>query len=265
MGSASKQALVAAQAALKAAGSKATLGVAEELFAADRALAASAQLRATLADPAIAPKAKDELIKKVFGRKLSATSAGLLGKIVAQRWSNQDDLLAGIEDVAIRAAAKAAGAKADVVAEIFAFARAVASDADLELALGSKLGEPEAKAKVVVKLIGKKADKSTVAIISALVQQPRGRRIGKLLAQAAATVAESKGAVVATVTSAAPLAAAQASALSKSVGGLYGADVIINSVIDENVVGGLRVQVGDDIIDGSVATRLHDLRLALVG
>ena len=35
--------------------------------------------------------------------------------------------------------------------------------------------------------------------------------------------------------------------------------------IDPAVVGGLRVQIGDDVIDASIASRLNDLRLRLAG
>jgi F0F1-type ATP synthase delta subunit len=48
--------------------------------------------------------------------------------------------------------------------------------------------------------------------------------------------------------------------LSKSAG----RDLQLNLVIDPSIIGGLRVQIGDDVIDGSVATRLTELRLQLV-
>jgi ATP synthase delta (OSCP) subunit. len=38
---------------------------------------------------------------------------------------------------------------------------------------------------------------------------------------------------------------------------------MVNQVVDSAVLGGVKVQIGDDIIDGSVLTRLQDLRLQL--
>jgi F-type H+-transporting ATPase subunit delta len=264
MGSASRHAITSSKAALAGLGAKANLALGDALFAAGRAFAESAQLRAVLADPAVSAADKSSLLGKVFGKGLDATASKLLGHIVSDRWSSQDDLLAGVEEIAIRAAVS--GSKKEAVdAELFAFSRAVSSDAELELSLGSKLGNSDAKAALVKQLLKGKASAATIAIVSALVQQPRGRRIGALLSYAADIVADQAGASIATVTSAQPIAAAQLTSLGKSLAKVYGRELNINLVIDPAIIGGLRVQVGDDVIDGSVSSRIQELRLQLAG
>ena len=265
MGSASRTALTQSKAALKALGTKANLALGEQLFAAGRALGESAQLRAVLSDPAVAPAAKTKLLSGVFGKGLDATGSKLLASIVAERWSNQDDLLAGIEELGIRSVANSAAKTVSIQDELFGFARSVSSDAELELALGSKLGDPQAKAKLVAKLLKGKASAQTISIISALVQQPRGRRIGALLAEAADVVADQAGSSVATVTAASELSAAQLKSLAATLKKVHGRELSINLVIDPSIIGGLRVQVGDDVVDGTVSTRIADLRLQLAG
>jgi F-type H+-transporting ATPase subunit delta len=57
--------------------------------------------------------------------------------------------------------------------------------------------------------------------------------------------------------------AQQRERLARVLAGIYGHEVYINVVIDPTVVGGMTVQVGDELIDGSVATRLGSLRRQL--
>jgi F-type H+-transporting ATPase subunit delta len=62
------------------------------------------------------------------------------------------------------------------------------------------------------------------------------------------------------VTSARPLSAAQAATLTGALAGAYGRDIQINVTVDQAVVGGLRVRVGDDVVDGSLLTRFAQAR-----
>jgi len=263
MGSASREALEAAKQQLAAA-KGVSLATGEQLLAAGRAIESSAQLRSALSDPSVEPQRKSALLKSIFG-SLDGAAAALLDGIVASPWSSQAELLDGIEVIGIRAIALAAGPDAGIESELFAFGRTVSSDNELELAVSSKLGSPDDKAALVAKLIGANAQPSTVAIVRHLVQSPRGRRIGGLLAGAADVVADAGGALVATVTSAVVPTAAQLAALEKTMGRRYGRALRVNLIIDPTIVGGLRVQIGDDVIDGSIASRLADLRIKLAG
>lgn len=262
MGSATREALGAATAALAAASSSDGLATGEQLFEAARVIGDSAQLRNALADPAAEPKAKTTLVNAVFG-SLSAPAKSSLAAIVASRWSSQDDLLAGIEEIGIRAVASSASSDTSIEDELFSFGAAVSSDAELELAVGSKLGSAASKSALVTSLLKGKASAQTLAIVDHLVQQPRGRRIGELLKHAASLVADQAGLAVATVISATSLSPAQLERLRAGLAKSYGRDLTINQVVDPTIIGGLRVQIGDDVIDGSVATRINDLRLQL--
>lgn len=262
MGSASRVALAAAVTALADA-KGVTRATGEQLLSAGRAIAGSPQLRSLLVDPSIEPDQKAALVAKIFGT-LDAPATKLLGSIATARWSDSDELIDGIEETGIRAVAASAEGAA-IESELFAFARAVTSDNDLELAVGSTLSDPEQKAALVDRLLAKKASAGTVAIVRHLVQSPRSRRIGELIQSAAAIVADASGGIVATVTAAAPLSAAQLATLTKTLTAQYGRDPRLAIRIDPAVIGGLRVQIGEDVIDGTIASRLADLRLQLVG
>jgi F-type H+-transporting ATPase subunit delta len=262
MGSASRVALAAAVTAL--AGEKAlTRATGEQLLSAGRDIAGSPQLRSLLVDPSIEPAAKSKLIGSIFS-SLDAAAARLLAGLATARWSNSDELVDGIEQIGIRAIA-ASSEGAAIESDLFAFARAVTSDNELELAVGSTLSDPSQKAALVDRLLAGKAHAGTVAILRHLVQSPRGRRIGELIQSAAETVADASGGIVAIVTAAAPLSAAQLATLTKTLTTQYGREPRIAVRIDPAVIGGLRVQIGEDVIDGTVAARLADLRLQLAG
>lgn len=263
MGSATRAALANARAALDAERSV-SLTTGEQLLAASRTIAGSLQLRAVLSDPSIDATSKTDLLTRVFGR-LDPAAATLLGALVAERWSTQDQLVDGVEEIGLRAIAAAAGADSGVEAELFSVARLVAADPELELALGSKLGDADRKAALVDALLAGKASPAALVIVRHLVQSPRGRRIGELLGGTAEIVADAAGRIVATVTAAAPLTPAQLTRLERSIVTQYGREARIDLVIDPAVLGGLRVQVGDEVVDGTIAARLSDLRLQLAG
>lgn len=264
MGSATRGALADSRAALAELG-RADLSVAEDLLSAGRVIGSSSQLRSALTDTEADAAQRRALVEAVFGSRLSDGAVSLLLSAAARQWSSGDDFLAGIEELGIRVAADSAPDDVDLDAELFTFERAVTSDDELELALGSKLSPLDEKTKIVDRLLAGKATPQTVVIVRHLVQQPRGRRIGELLRHAASIVADQRGFDIATVTTAVPLTPAQLSRLEQGLAARAGRRVRFDSIVDPSVVGGVRVQIGDDVIDGSVAARLSSLRQKLAG
>lgn len=262
MGSASREALASAKAELSAIGSGADLATGEQLFAAARIVAESGQLRGVLADPSADPAAKQVLVTRVFA-SFGEPAKRLLGAISAARWSNANELVAGIEEIGIRAVASSAPEGVHIDRELFGFGVAVDSDAELELALGSKLSGVDNKLALVQRLLEGKGSAETIAIVRQLIGQPRGRRVAELLRFAARIVADQSGYAIATVTVAKPISDEQSRRLGDALSRQNGSRVAVNLVIDPSVVGGMRVQLGDQVIDGSVAARIHDLRLRL--
>jgi F-type H+-transporting ATPase subunit delta len=265
MGSATTEALAAARRALDRAGDTVDLKTAEELFAVGHVLGGSGQLRAILSDPSSSDAAKADIVKRVFGGAVSEQTLALVTSLVGQRWSNHNDLLAGIEEIGVRAIASSTPADVSLNGELFSVGKIVAANAELELALRSKLATPEAKAALVEKVLGGSASEQTIALVRQIVIQPRGRSVRDALRKIAAIVASQDGLGIATVTSAQPLAEAQLERLQVALSRKYSRDLRFNQVVDSSLIGGLRVQVGDDVIDSSVATRLDDVRLQLAG
>ncbi|ROQ41287.1 ATP synthase F1 subcomplex delta subunit [Frondihabitans sp. PhB188] len=264
MGSMTREALASARGVLADLGDAADLATGEQLLNAGRVIGSSSKLLAYLADPAEDVTGKKAFIDRVFA-SFTESARALLTSVVGSRWSSHSDLLAGVEEIGIRTIAKSAPADLSIEGELFSFGEVVSSDASLELAVGTKLSDGPAKAGLVEKLLAGKASQQTISIVSQLVQQPRGRRIGELLRNAAAIVADQSDELVAVVTTAAPIAAEQVTRLERGLAKQFGRSLRVNLVIDPSILGGLRVQVGDEVIDGTVSTRLTDLRLQLAG
>lgn len=265
MGSATRSATAAARAALSASSGASDFAVAQQLFTAGRVLGESLQLRSLMADPAGDVDTKRRAISAVLGSAVGPEALQVLEVAVTARWSDDDALLAGIEDLGIRAAAASAPSGVDVGAELLAFGDIVSANPELELALGSKLGAPESKAGLVERLLTGRVSEQTLAIVRHLVRQPRGRRVGVLVSDGVKAVADQAGEIVATVTSATTISPEHLARLQKTLSQAHSAAVKLNPVVDPELIGGLRVQIGDSVIDGSIATRLKQLRLQLAG
>ncbi|MFS0852396.1 F0F1 ATP synthase subunit delta [Microbacterium sp. 179-I 3D4 NHS] len=262
MGSATTQALAASIETLAAA-KDVTLDTARELFAVAHTVGDSSQLSGALSDPSAPATARQNVVSAVFGG-LSANTQTVVQAVVAERWSNADELLDGIDELAIRAATLA-DPGADIEGELFGFSRVVAANPELELALGSRLGSQEAKVALVDRLLAGTTSAPAALIVSSLVRQPRERRIRQLLTRAMRIVSSQRNRVVATVYSATELNDGQRARLGEALSRRYDGEVALNVVIDPSVLGGLRVQIADDVIDGSISARLADLRQKLAG
>jgi F-type H+-transporting ATPase subunit delta len=70
--------------------------------------------------------------------------------------------------------------------------------------------------------------------------------------------------LTATVTAAVPLDDAQRQRLVRALSAIYDGPVQINVMLDPAVVGGIRVQVGDEVVDGTILRRLQEAERALL-
>ena len=77
--------------------------------------------------------------------------------------------------------------------------------------------------------------------------------------------ARHKQQLIAVVYTAVELSASQRRRLAQALARSYGHDVHLDVVIDPSVVGGLSVQIGDELIDGTAASRLAAVRRKLAG
>ncbi|MGW4976151.1 F0F1 ATP synthase subunit delta [Streptomyces mirabilis] len=268
---ASREALAAARERLDALTDSTSVDagqLADELAAVTALLNREVSLRRVLTDPAQAGEAKAELAQRLLGGQVGGSTADLVTGLVRSRWSQPRDLVDTLEELASIAdltAAQRANALDDVEDELFRFGRIVASNTELRAALTDRTASKAAKSELLHSLLGGRANPTTERLVTRLVAAPRGRSLEAGLESLSKLAAERRNRMVAVVTSAVPLSDGQKQRLGAALAKLYGRPMHLNLDVDPEVVGGIRVQVGDEIIDGAVADRLEDARRRIVG
>jgi len=265
MASSTRQALAQAKADISAyLGSD--LSFATDLFVVADAISSSAQLRSILSDPSTERETKNALIERVFGGKVGTSSVEFVKKVVALRFSRSIDLVVVLEQLGVHAAAAVAANTSvldDVQSELFGFQQVVSSDRELQFALSNKSAPNEAKLQLVDALVSGKVNAVTKALIAQAVGAVRGRRIAIVLDQFGKQVAAYGDSLVATVTVSSALDSNQVERLRSSLAKTYGQQIRLNVEVDSSIIGGMVVQIAGEIIDGSVSSRLQNLKLQL--
>jgi F-type H+-transporting ATPase subunit delta len=238
-----------------------------ELFNIVSTLDREPALRRVLTDPSTEAGAKAGLAEQVFGGKISADALQIVKVAVSGRWASGRDLTDGLETAgvtALVAAADSAGELDALETELFEVGRFVRSDAELRQVVSDRGLSAAGKGELFTTLLGGKVTGTTLALAS----QAAAARTGsfeKVLAAFGVTAAARRSRLLAEVRVAAELGETEKTRLAAALGKKYGRDVHLNIVIDPSIVGGIAVSVGDEIVDGSMSTRLEVARRRLAG
>ncbi len=250
-------------AALHAALTDATSG--EDLFAVAEVLRSEPAFRRWATDVSIPSKAKAGLIAEVFGDKIGADAVSLVSQAVGSRWSSPRDLADALEIVGVTAVAKSAGSDSGRLSdELFEFGQIVKDNPDLRDALSDPARSIADKRALVKVLLADKGLPSTVTLVDQALAGSY-RTVGVALAAYEQIVADVHGEGVATVWVARALSETDKTRLISALRHQYDREVHLNEIVDPDVIGGIRVEIGDDVIDGTVVSRLDEARRRLAG
>jgi F-type H+-transporting ATPase subunit delta len=240
----------------------------DDLFSVTALLDREAGLRRALTDPARSGDDRAGLARAVLGEQVGAAAMDLLVWAVRARWSRSRDLADTLELLAVEVVV-AAAEKADrldtVEDELFRISRIVAGAPDLRQALSDATAPVEARAALIEDLLDGRATDETRRLVRQAVVAPRGRTFDRTVEIYGQVAADRRSRLIATVTATAPLTEEQRSRLAAALRRIYGHPVHLNVQLDPALIGGIRVEFGDEAIDGSVADRLDDARRRLVG
>lgn len=242
--------------------------VGEELFAVVALLNAEHGVRRTLVDTTRPAQARAEMVASLFDGRVSAPSVELLKTAVAHRWTRGHDLTDTLERCGVIVtldAAERAGAGEDVEDELFRFARLVDGNPGLRRALSDESAPAESKNALLDQLLGSRATAVTGRLVAEAVTQARGRSIEATIEGYARTAAERRRQLVAHVVSAVALTDEQRTRLAGALSRQYGTAIHLDVQVDPTMAGGIKVQLGDEVIDGTIDTRLAEARRRLAG
>lgn len=156
--------------------------------------------------------------------------------------------------------ARAEGNLAEVEDELFRLGRIVESNEELRSTLTDPHLPVERRAQIVEDLLEGKASRTTISFVSMVVSAGRAAELPRIAEACVQRSAEAAGQAVAEVRSAVPLTDEQLARLTEALKARTNRDVTVRNVVDPTVLGGIVTQIGDSVIDGSVRTRLNQLR-----
>jgi F-type H+-transporting ATPase subunit delta len=275
MAGVSSESLATALAELEAKLPTASLQLAKELFGILGMVDSSAGLRRALTDPSRNGDEKSALVRQLVGGKVSADAAEIAGGLASSRWATARDIGDALETLAATVVISVAENKSAVSAsgisgleelenDLFSFNQAVASNHEVQRALSEPQASAAAKATLAERLVPGASEEAKVLITQA-VTQPRGIRPTRLVERFAELAAKRQQRWIATVSVTRPLTATQLARLQAGLNALYGRELKVNVNVDPALIGGIRVQVGDEVLDASVITRLGELQRQLAG
>jgi len=242
--------------------------IGDALFAVTQLLDSNAGLRRALTDPSREGSDKAALITRLVDRQVPADVVDLVAGIARSRWSRSRDIADATDQLAasaVLAAAQAADRLDTVEDELFRFGRTVYGTPALRDVLTDRTIAGDRKATLVEDLLRGKVADETLRLARQAVLAPRGARLDTILDDYGQLAAERRQRQVAHVVVAVPLDATQRDRLAAALSRSQGHQVQLNIDVDPDVLGGIRVEIGDEVLDGTVSRRLEDARRALAG
>jgi F-type H+-transporting ATPase subunit delta len=159
--------------------------------------------------------------------------------------------------------ARAEGTLDEVEDELFRFARSFESSDALRNALTDETVPADRRQGIVESLLGDRATATTKQLVSMVIGSGRGRDLPEIIDSLVARASRSKDLEVAEVRCAVALSDDQKTRLAAALANATGQQVNLKVVVDPSVIVGVVATVGDTVIDGTVRTRLDQLKSRL--
>lgn len=238
----------------------------DDLFAVLRLLSGEIGLRRSLADPATPGSARSGLVDRLLNGKISRAALDVVSDLVSSRWSRTGDLLEALEVLARRATlgvAEKDGSLDDVEDQLFRFGRILDRESQFAMLLADGNTPADKRVALLHTVLGGKVSPVTETLLEQTVRTPRGRNLEVAAEELSELAAARRDRYVAHVRTPVRLTAEQEQRLTDSMTRLYNRPISLQVELDPDLLGGLVVQVGGELIDGSVSSKLAAARRKL--
>lgn len=237
--------------------------IGNELFTITSALDNNIQLERALTDPSRPTADKVAVFKEMVGDQVHPMTTEIMTNLVSRRWSRARDIANAVEDFGVDAMMYYADATDSTLQVSIELSRLHSSLLNLPV-VRSKLYDDQAPSEVRVKLFrelfgDKNLNKVTMRLAEHATCNLRRRRYLETIQWLIKKFSRHMGQSMITVTTAAPLKEEQIKRLIDVYSAKVGRQVHINSVVDPTVLGGMRIQVGDEVTDNTVVAQLQNL------
>jgi len=241
-----------------------TLG--EELFALERLLVGEPTLRRYLTDSSVPGRNRSGLADQLFGGQVGRATLDTVSELAAGRWSRPIDLIAVLQVLARRATIAVAekdGSLSEVEDELFRFGRILNREPALSALLADTTTPADGRVALLDQVLGQKVRPVTKALLEQTVRTSRNHNLDLAAEELSELAAARRDRYVAHVGTPVALTAQQEQQLTDTLSRLYGRQMSVQLEFDPELLGGLVVRVGDEVIDGSVSSRLSAAKRAL--
>jgi F-type H+-transporting ATPase subunit delta len=249
------------------AGKAAELGrLGDDLFAVLGLLVREPALRRALADPATPAGSRTALADRLLNGKVGQPALDAVSDLVSARWSRPSDLVEAIERLARRATfgiAEKDSSLDEVEDQLFRFGRILDREPALATLLADQNTAVDQRVQLLSGLLDGKVSPVTATLLEQTVRNPRGRSLDRAAEELSELAAARRDRYVAHVRTPVRLSPAQEQRLTDTLTRLYARPISLQVEQDESLIGGLVVQVGGELIDGSIASRLAAARRTL--
>ena len=237
--------------------------IGNELFTITSALDNNIQLERALTDPSRPTADKVAVFKEMVGDQVHPMTTEIMTDLVSRRWSRARDIANAVEDFGVDAMMYYADATDSTLQVSIELSRLHSSLLNLPV-VRSKLYDDQAPSEVRVKLFrelfgDKNLNKVTMRLAEHATCNLRRRRYLETIQWLINKLSRHMGESMVTVTTATPLKPEQINRLVEVYSAKVGRQVHINSVVDPTVLGGMRIQVGDEVTDNTVVAQLQNL------